>query len=47
MRPERVNHYLQSIISQHQEPLERGAIVSVVEGRARVRLLPIGGEDKR
>jgi predicted nuclease of predicted toxin-antitoxin system len=45
MRPERVNHYLQGIISQHQEPLERGAIVSVVEGQARVRLLPISGEE--
>ena len=47
MQPERVNHHLQGVISQHQESLERGAIVSVVEGQARVRLLPIGGEDKR
>lgn len=32
MQPERVNDYLQSIIIQYQEALERGAIVSVVEG---------------
>lgn len=47
MQPEGVNHHLQSIITQHQESLERGAIVSVVEGRARVRLLPIGREERR
>ncbi len=41
MRPERVNQHLQSVISQNQEPLEQGAIVSVTESRARVRLLPI------
>ena len=47
MQPEGVNHHLQGIITQHQESLERGAIVSVVEGRARVRLLPIGREERR
>jgi hypothetical protein len=38
---------LQGIIAQHQELPERGAIVSVVEGQARVRLLPIGGEERK
>jgi predicted nuclease of predicted toxin-antitoxin system len=47
MQPESVNQHLQGVIAQHQESLERGAIVSVVEGRARVRFLPIGGEDTR
>jgi predicted nuclease of predicted toxin-antitoxin system len=46
MQPERVNHHLQGILAQHQEPLERGAIVSVVEGQARVRRLPIGAAEK-
>jgi predicted nuclease of predicted toxin-antitoxin system len=46
MQPERVNRHLQGIMGQQQEPLERGAIVSVVEGQARVRLLPIGGEER-
>jgi predicted nuclease of predicted toxin-antitoxin system len=41
MRPDRVNHYLGRIISDHQEALEKGAIVSVTEGQVRVRLLPI------
>ena len=47
MQPESVNHHLQGLITQHQESLERGAIVSVVEGQARVRLLPIGGEERK
>jgi predicted nuclease of predicted toxin-antitoxin system len=41
MRPDRVNHYLRGIISDHQEVLEQGAILSVTEGQIRVRLLPI------
>ena len=41
MRPDRVNHFLHRIIADHQEALERGAIVSVTEGQIRVRLLPI------
>lgn len=41
MRPERVNWYLQGIVSQHQAALEQGAIVSVIEGQVRVRSLPI------
>ena len=46
MRPERVNRYLEEVIGRYGELLERGAIVSVGEGRIRVRSLPIqrGGE---
>jgi predicted nuclease of predicted toxin-antitoxin system len=47
MKPESVSYHLQGVITQHQESLERGAIVSVVEGQARVRLLPIGGEEPK
>lgn len=41
MRPERVNGYLESIVKQHEELLEQGAIISVTEGQVRVRVLPI------
>jgi len=41
MRPDRVNRYLESIISQRKELLEQGAIISVTEGQIRVRVLPI------
>lgn len=41
MRPENVNRYLQSIIEQHGEDLEKGAIISVTEGRIRARSLPL------
>lgn len=41
MCPENVNTYLHTIILQHQQVLEQGAIIIVVEGQVRVRLLPI------
>ncbi len=41
MSPESVNRYLQSIIAQYGDVLEKGAIVSVTEGRIRVRFLPL------
>lgn len=41
MRPERVNRYLESIVTQHRELLEQGAIISVAEGQIRVRVLPL------
>ena len=44
MRPNRVNRYLDSIVSQHRQSLEQGAVISVTEGQIRVRLLPIGAD---
>jgi predicted nuclease of predicted toxin-antitoxin system len=41
MRPDNVNQHLYSILTPHQDALEQGAIVSVTERRARVRLLPL------
>jgi predicted nuclease of predicted toxin-antitoxin system len=42
MRPEHVNRYLQSVIAEHDEVLVRGAVVSVTEGKLRLRPLPLG-----
>ncbi len=47
MRPDRVNRYLGSIIVQHEEALNRGAVITVAEGQVRVRLLPIQGAQAR
>ena len=41
MRPEHVNHYLLKIISRYSEALERGSIITVTEGRIRIRDLPL------
>ena len=41
MRPERVDLYLLNIIAQYPKALEDGAIVTVTEGRVRVRNLPL------
>ena len=41
MRPERVNYYLQRVITQYRGALEQGAIISLSEGLVRVRLLPL------
>jgi predicted nuclease of predicted toxin-antitoxin system len=41
MRPEHVNRYLLKIISQFPEALEHGAIITVTEGRIRMRDLPL------
>ena len=41
MRPEQVNRYLQGIITQHQAAIEEGAIISVIKGHIRVRVLPV------
>ena len=41
MHPDRVNSALQSILSQHGEALEHGAMISVTEGQVRVRRLPL------
>jgi len=40
MHPERVNRYLHRVITQYQDALEQGAVISVTEGQMRVRLLP-------
>lgn len=42
MRPEQVNRHLLKIVSQYPEALEHGAIITVTEGRARIRYLPLG-----
>jgi hypothetical protein len=39
--PVYVNGALQSIISEHAEALERGAMISVTESQVRVRRLPL------
>lgn len=41
MRPQIVNRYLETILSEHQEALRKGAILSVTDSRIRVRTLPI------
>ncbi len=41
MRPEHVNRHLLKIISQYPENLENGAIITVTEGRIRMRHLPL------
>jgi predicted nuclease of predicted toxin-antitoxin system len=46
MRPFNVNRHIRAIIEQHDEALEGGAMVTVTEGRIRVRRLPIGSENE-
>jgi predicted nuclease of predicted toxin-antitoxin system len=41
MRPDTVNQHVLGIISQQGRSLDQGAIISVTEGRIRVRPLPI------
>lgn len=41
MRPEKINRYLDEIITHYQKPLEEGIIVSVTEGQIRMRFLPL------
>lgn len=43
MQPDNVNRHLQAVIDQHTDALQAGAVVTVTEGRSRVRQLPIGG----
>lgn len=40
MRPQNVELHLQKVLEQSREALERGAVVSVMEGTIRIRLLP-------
>lgn len=41
MRATKVNQYLQSILLQYSDELKRGVVMTVTEGRIRVRSLPI------
>jgi predicted nuclease of predicted toxin-antitoxin system len=41
MKPASVNRYLREIVIQHHQALDRGAFISVTEGKIRVRLLPM------
>ena len=41
MHPNYVNGALQSVIFQHEEALQHGAMISVTEGQVRVRRLPL------
>ena len=41
MRPENVDQYLEKIVSEYAQALEQGAIITVSEGRLRIRDLPI------
>lgn len=42
MRPDKVNRHLELLLDSHSEALEAGVIVSITEGRIRIRRLPIG-----
>lgn len=41
MRPEKVDHYLHTIIGQHGQALDQGTIISITEGQIRLRPLPL------
>lgn len=42
MHPDAVNRHLDAVITNHQESLAQGVLVSVTEGHIRIRRLPIG-----
>ncbi len=46
MSPINVDNYLRAVIDRHGQVLEQGAIISVTEGRTRVRPFPIEGDNK-
>jgi predicted nuclease of predicted toxin-antitoxin system len=41
MHPENVNRYLFKVISQYSDNLENGSILTITEGRIRIRRLPL------
>lgn len=43
MRPDNVNRHLELLLDNHSDALEAGVIVTITEGRIRIRRLPIGG----
>jgi len=45
MRPANVNRHLKAVLDERSEELEQGAVVSVTEGRIRLRRLPMGGKE--
>ena len=45
MRPANVNRHLEALLAERSEELEQGVIMSVREGRIRMRRLPIGGNE--
>jgi hypothetical protein len=47
MKPKNVNRFLNAIITEHRDALERGAIVSMTEGQVRLRLLPLNAPSPR
>ncbi len=42
MRPQIVNRYLELILSEHDEALRQGAVLSVTDSKIRARALPLG-----
>lgn len=42
MRSHIVNRYLEIILSEHGEALQRGAVLSVTDSKIRARMLPLG-----
>lgn len=41
MRPDNIRRYLNEILRLHGEAIERGALISVTEGQARIRQQPL------
>lgn len=41
MKPQNINQYLRTILTQYQNEFEQGTIISVTEGKIRVRPLPL------
>ena len=44
MRPEQVNRYVSAAVKEYENALTVGAILSVSEGRVRLRYLPVTGK---
>jgi predicted nuclease of predicted toxin-antitoxin system len=45
MQPANINHHLREVTNLHQDALDKGAVITVTEGRIRVRLLPIEAKE--
>ncbi len=44
MTPDSVNEHLDRVLTRHPQPLEKGVIFNVQEGRIRWRSIPFEGE---